>query len=487
MAKKQEQSRELPPATEFSDADKSRAGQWFRKGAECRERHDYDYAIECYINGLNYWPDAVEEGHMPLHSLAVQRQQVGGKKPGLMVGMRNSLSGRDAKKAMLAAERLLSMDPQSGSYIDALLKNAIKAGYLATVKWAAPLAFDSLRKDKKPNKARFQTLHDALVEATAIAEARGDTPLQTWLLEQALHATEYLIMRLPGDEELRNQQRDLASRLTITRGKYEAADDFRQSLQDADKQRLLQDSDRVQKNEESLEALIEAARRAWEAAPDTPARFNDYIDALLRTELKPHEKEAIGVLTAAFEKTRNYSFKSRADDIRLRQLDRQARTLGAKARETHADEDRQQARLAALEHRQLALEVYRERVQKYPTDLRLKFRLGAILFQTAEYDEAIPVLQAAQADPRSRARCTLLLGRAFFEKGDGGQAIAVLREAIEHYELTDEHSKELLYWLGRAHEAAGQADQAREAYGKLLRQDYNFMDGDARKRLEKLG
>jgi tetratricopeptide (TPR) repeat protein len=487
MARKQEQPHELPPAPEFSDADKSRAGQWFRKGAECRERRDYNYAIECYLTGLNFWPEAVEEGHMPLHSLAVQRQQAGGKKPGLMDGMRGSLSGRDTKKALLAAERLLSMDPQNTSYMDALLKNAIKAGYLATVKWIAPLVFDSLRKDKKPNKARFHALHNALVEATALAEARGDTPLQTWLLEQALHSTEYLIMRLPGDEELRNAQRDLASRLTITRGKYEEAEDFRQSLQDADKQKLLHDSDRVQKDEESLEALIEAARRDWQAAPDTPVKFNAYIDALLRSELKPHEDEAVAVLMAAFEKTQNYSFKSRADDVRLRQLSRQARTLVAKARETHADEDRQQARLAALEQRQLALEVYRERVQKYPTDLRLKSRLGSYLFETAHYDEAIPVLQAAQADPRSRARCELLLGRAFFEKGDAGQATAVLREALEHYELTDEHSKELLYWLGRAHEGAGQADQAREAYGKLLRQDYNFMDGDARKRLEKLG
>jgi Flp pilus assembly protein TadD len=487
MTKKPEQPSEAPQVPEFSDADKARAGQWFRKGAECRERHDYDYAIECYLNGLNYWPEAVEEGHMPLHSLAIQRQQAGGKKPGLIVGMRNALSGRDSKRAMLAAERLLSMDPQSGSYMDALLKNAIKARFLATVKWVTSIVFDSLRKDKKPNKARFQALHDAVVEAAALAEARGDRALETWLLEQALHAVEYQIMRQPGEEVLRNEQRDLASKLTITRGKYEEAEGFRESLQDADKQKLLQDADRVQKDEDSLETLIESARREWEASPNTPARLNAYVDALLRTERKAHEDVAIQLLLAVSERTQNYSFKARADDVRLRQLSRAARTLGARARETHTDEDRQQARLAALEQRQMMLEVYRERVQKYPTDLRLKFQLGRILFETAQYDEAIPALQSAQADPRSRARCELLLGRAFFEKGDAGQAIAVLGEALEHYELTDEHSKELLYWLGRAYEAAAQDEQARAAYGKLLRQDYNFMDGDARKRLEKLG
>jgi len=486
MLKKQEQPSEAPQAPEFSEGDKARACQWFDKAAECRERREYDYAIECYITGLGYWPDAVDEGHMPLRSLAIQRQQAGGKKPGLMDGVRGSLGGRDAKRAMLSAERLLAMDPQSGAHADALLKNAIKGGLLATLKWATPVVFETLRKDKKPNKARFKIFRDALLEAAALADARGDSGLETWLLEQAVNSLEYLIVRCPGDEELKNEQRDLASKHTISRGKYENAADFRDSLQDAEKQKLLHDSDRVQQDEETLEALLLAAQLAWEAAPATPALLNAYVEALLRTEHKPQENEAVKVLMEAFEKARNYSFKSRADDVRLRQLSRDARALAARARESGAAEDQQQARLAALEQRETALEVFRERVAKYPTDLRLRFKLGAILFEAGEYDEAIPALQMAQVDPRSRARCELLMGRAFFEKGDALQATAVLREAIDHYELTDEHSKELLYWLGRAGEAAGRSDQAREAFGKLLRQDYNFMDGDARKRLEKL-
>jgi tetratricopeptide (TPR) repeat protein len=486
MAKKPQQPSELPAAPEHSDADKARAAQWFKKAADCRERREYDYAIECYVTGLAYWPEAVEEGHMPLRSLAIQRQQVGGKKPGLMDGVRRPLSGKDPKQAMLNAEHLLSMDPQNANYASALLKNAIKAGFLETAKWVAPIIFDFLRKDKKPNKTRFQTFRDALVEAAGLAEAWGDTVLQTWLLDQAVSSLEYVIARVPTDEELRNEQRDLAGKLTITRGKYEGAEDFRDSLQDADKQKLLHDSDRIQQADETLDALIAAARQAWEAAPNTPAKLTGYVDALLRTERKPQENEALRVLMGVYDQTRNYSFKSRADDVRLRQLTREARALAAKARETGAEDDRQQARLAALEQRQTALEIFRERVGKYPTDLRLKFKLGAILFEAGEHDEAIPALQAAQADPRSRARCLLLLGRAFFEKGDVVQATAVLRESLAHYELTDEHSRELLYWLGRASEAAGDTAAAKDAYGKLLRQDYNFMDGDARKRLETL-
>lgn len=483
---KAEKTTEPPQKPEFSDADKARARQWFKKAADCRERREYDYAIECYITGLNYWPEAVEEGHMPLRSLAVQRQQAGGKKPGLMDGIKRSISGKDPKQNMFNAEHLLSMDPPNGSYAEGLLKNAIKAGYLETAKWVAPLVFDALRKDKKPNKGRFRTFRDALVEAAELADARGESALETWFLDQAVSSLEYAIVRLPADDDLRNEQRDLAGKLTISRGKYQDAGDFRESLRDADKQKLLHDAERVQQGEDTLEALVSAAKREWEANPDSQTKLNAYVDLLLRAERKPQEDEAIALLRAAYDKTRNYSLKLKADDVLLRQLAREARALAAKARETGSADDRQQARLAALEQRQTALEVFRERVAKYPTDLRLKFKLGSILFEAGEYDEAIPMLQAAQGDPRSRDRCELMMGRAFFEKGDPVQAAAVLNEALAHAELADDFSKDLLYWLGRAQEAAGNAAAAKDAYGRLLRQDYNFMDGDARKRLESL-
>ena len=43
-----------------------------------------------------------------------------------------------------------------------------------------------------------------------------------------------------------------------------------------------------------------------------------------------------------------------------------------------------------------------------------------------------------------------------------------------------------MYWLGRALEQDGQIDQAVSAYGKLLRQDYNYLKGEVRKRLDDL-
>jgi hypothetical protein len=474
-----------PPV--FSEKDKSRARQWFKKAQDLRERRDYDYAIESYIQGLDFWTDAVEEGHMPLWSLAVQRQQVGGKKPGTMERLKYSMTGKDAKKSLLNAEHLLAKDPSNGGYLDGVLRNASRANLPETLKWIAPKVLDSMRKEKKPNPSRFKTFRQTLVEAADRADEHGDPQLAAWCYEQAVNAVDYLVARNPTDMTLKDEQRDLSGKLTIARGKYDDADSFRDSLQDAGKQKLLHDAERAKQGEDTLEALIEAERQEYEAQPTVAGKINAYVNALLKPERKREELIAIEVLTKAYDQLSNYSFKERADDIRLRQLRRTTRRLQERAERTGSDDDRQQFRLATMEEHQTRLAIFRERVQKYPTNLKLKFQLGRALFHSKEYDEAIPLLQEATGDPASRIRSQLMIGRAFFENASFTQAAEVLGEALENYEVSgDNTSKEMLYWIGRANEADGNAEAALATFGKLLRQDYNYAGGDARKRHEEL-
>jgi tetratricopeptide (TPR) repeat protein len=475
-----------PPV--FSEQDKSCARQWFKKAKDLRERREYDYAIESYIQGLDFWTEAVEEGHMPLWSLAVQRQQAGGRKPGTMERLKNSMTGKDVKKCLLNAEHLMAKDPANPSYLDGVLKNANRAGLPETLKWIAPKVFHSMFREKKPSLARFKSFRQVLVEAAERADERGDPQFAAWCYEQAVNAVDFLISRNPTDMTLKDDQRDLSGKLTIARGKYGDADSFRDSLQDGDKQKLLHDAERAKQADQTLEAVIAAEQREYEANPTVAGKINAYVDALIKPERKREELVAIEVLTKAYEQLSNYSFKERADDIRLRQLRRKVRHWKERAQQTGSEDDQQQYRLAQMEERQTELDIFRERVQKYPTALRLKYYLGRALFRSKMFDEAIPLLQEATADPRSRVRSQLMIGRAFFENGSFSQAADVLSEALQSYELSgDEISKEMLYWVGRAYEANGNVEEAKATYGKLLRQDYNYADGDARRRHESLG
>ncbi len=472
----------------FSDADKNKARAWFKKAEAERERRAYDYAIECYITGLALWPEAVEEGHMPLWSLAIQRQQSGGKKPSMMESFKRPMTGKNAVTAMLNAELLMAKDPTNATYIDSVLRNAVKAQLAETVRFIAPKALDLLRKEKKPNVGRFKIFRQTLVEMAELGDAWGDPPLAAWCYEQAVNALELLMSLNPGDMTLRDEQRDLSGKLTIAKGKYSDAGTFRDSLRDADSQKMLHDADRAKQGEQTLDHVIAAARREHEADPKAPLKVKALVDALAKREQDDSDDEAIAVLRKAYEQLDNYSYKVQADDIVMRKLGRAVRAQRERAARSGSEEDRQQLRLMRMDELQTELEIRRERVKMYPTDLRAKFKLGGVLFSLGKFDEAIPVLQAAQGDPRSRARCQLLIGRAFFQTKAPEQAAAVLSEALEAQEAqNDETAREILWWLGQSHEAAGAMERAKDAYGKLLRQDYNYANGEARARLEKLG
>ncbi len=471
----------------FSNADQKKARQWFAMGEDKRSKRDYDYAIECYITGLNFWTEAVDEGHAPLWSLAVQRKQAGGKKAGMIESMKRSTSGKDVRKAMLNAEWLAARDPQNTTFLEALLKNAVKGKYFQTVRFFAPKVLDELKREKKPSVGRFKALRDVLAEAGDAAEAAGQAAEATLFYETALNALDFLIARRLGDvESHKDELRDISGRLTIVKGKYGEGENFRESIRDADAQKLLHDRERVKQGDQTLDALITAAKQEYEADPSA-AKLNAYVDVLVRREQEEEENLAIEALTEAFEREDNYSFKSRADDIRIRQLKRRTRQARAAFDEEGDKASAAAAQEAAREQIRFEVRTYTERVKKYPTDLRLKYTLGGILFKANKYDDAIPLLQAAQSDPRSRRQALLLIGRSFFKKEAFAQARSVLSDAYEQLETKDDlHGKEVLYWLARSHEGAGETDQARDAYSRLVRMEYNYADGDARRRLEAL-
>lgn len=472
-----------PPV--FTEAEKTKARRWFDQGKQVAETRNYDYGVECYITGLGFWPEAVDEGHRPLQALSIQRRLTGGKKPGMRDNYKYSMTGKDAKKAMLNAEHLLSMDPKKSEYMDGILRNANKGGFNETIRWVAPLLLEALKIAKKPSTVKFKAFRQILEEAGDRVESQaGDA---VWYFEQAVDAMNAVVRITPSDGPAQSELVALAGKLTIVRGKYGSGEDFRDSLHDAERAKLLHDSERAVQTDAAVDNLQHAARQAYEADRDSPAKLNKLVEHLLRRESKRDEDEAIGLLGQHYEKTNNYSFQQRADDVRLKQLNRELRGLKAKAAQSGVEEDSQQYRLAGMDYLDTQVRIFRERTAKYPTDMRVKFKLGQALFQAQSWDDAIPIFQEAQIEPRSRIQSLYYMGRCFFEKDIFDQAAEVLQEAVDAHEIQgDQFAKDLLYWLGRSYEGAGNAEQATATYGKLLRQDYNYGDGEVRKRLEEL-
>lgn len=465
-----------PP--QFTEADKATARQWFEKARKLVDTRSYDYAIECYINGLERWPEAVEEGHKPLYAAAMFRAASGGKKPGTMDSFKYPVNCKDPRKAMLNAEFLLAKDPKNPQYAEAVFKNAVRAQLDETAMWVGPLFFDAAAAEKKPSAARFRLLVDLYHEISERQTARGNLDRAKEALERAIDAILRLRQIDTKNLELGKEQTDLATKLTILKGKYQTATTFRESVQDVDSQRDLHDAERLVQDDARLNELIDKARRELAESPDVAGKVFRLVDLLCKREADDCENEAIETLLAAYRKSGNYQFKLRADDIRIRQANR-------KRRAAKASGDAEAAKRLGREQLKLELGIFHERVKQYPTDLRWRFEYGKRLFAARDFDHAIPVFQEARNDPKVRTQCGLFIGRCFYERGYHEQAIDVLTQAIGGYEMQgDDVSRDMHYWLGRAHEAAGHAAEALKVYGQLLTWDYNYRD--VRERVDKL-
>jgi tetratricopeptide (TPR) repeat protein len=452
------------------DADKAKARKWFTRAKQLFDQRNYDYAIKCYVDGLEFWPEAIEEAHQPLRVAALARRQAGGKKPGIMDSMKYSMTGRDPIRAMLNAEWLWAHDQANVSYMEGILRNADKARCEDVVMWIGPVYREALEAEKKPNARKFALLKEVYEGLGDRAQTRNETALAVQAYERALDALSIQKHLSPKDLSLDNVMRDLSTKLTILKGQYQTADSFKESMVDAEQQKEVHDRERMVQSDDRLDQLIAAAEKDLGKNPGVAGKVMTLVDLLCRRDYEPDEKRAIAVLLQQCETSGDYRYKLRADDIRMRQFARRVRT----ARESG---DRDQVKQARIKQLQFEIGVFKERVEKYPTDLRIRYEYGMRLFSGRMYDEAIPHFQAARGEPKVRVPSLLHLGRCFYEKGYHAEAIATLEEGRSQYELSDDTvAKDLLYWLGRAQGDAGQAEAALKTFGTLLQVDYNYRD-----------
>lgn len=457
-----------------TDEEKSKAKKWFSRARELGEKRQFDYAIEYYVSGLEFWPDAVEEACKPLRGCAVARRTTGGKKPGLKDTMKRSLSDKDARKAFVNALWLYGRDPENYGFIEGIAKNASRLRAEDAAVWACEVCYHSLDNNPKASGKQYSAVARLLEELGNRAIARDEPAFAAAALTTSVEVVRTWLRKYPKDNAAEVALKEISTKLTIHKGKYQDGESFRESIRDAEEQTDRHDEKRsVQRADRVLE-LINKAEAEYLENPDQPGKLNHLVDLLCRQEKPELESKAIKLLMADYERTNQYAFKQRADDVRMKQSARPVRTA-AKAG------DEQALKAAQIAQLRLELAVFKERAEIFPTDQRIKFDYAVRCFRAGQVDEAIPMFQSARSDPKNRAACGLFLGRCFYKKGYNSQAISTLGETISEYEYKDdETAKSLNYWLGRAQEAEGNTTEAEKTYGNLLQMDYNYRDVRAR-------
>ncbi len=458
---------------EYPEELKEQARGFFSRGAEVAYTLNYDYAVELYLDGLSFWPDALNEGHKPLREIALRRQAAGGKKSGFGDSSKfKKGSGKNAKDAVLKAEYLLSKDPANTGHMTDMVKASLQGGYRDTSLWMANILFDSNRRKDKPSAQTYVFLRDAYKQLDDFA--------------RALQACQQAAQLKPNDVDLAEAMRDLSAQATMQQGKYDSDGDFRDSIRDREQQERLHAQDLLIRSEESSADIVEQARAEYEAAPTVPGKINKLVDVLCQGEDPRQETEAIAVLEKAYTQTKNFRFKQRCGTIKIKQANRRVRQLQRKLKKDPGNAAlKKQLQQGAREVLRAELEHYKLCVANYPTDLGLRFEYGKRLMRGRLYDDAIPCFQEARSDPRHRIASLNYIGQCFFHKKWYPDAIETFQQALELVESGENAlAKELRYNLGRAFEAAGKTEDALNCFRKVAQIDFNYLD--VRKRIDAL-
>ncbi len=441
----------------------AKAKLFFDRAREVAVSDNFDYAIDMYIEGLHCSPDALMEGHLPLRELALSRQVKGGKKPSMLERMKY-LRGKTPVEQMLNAEYLLAKDPDHLPYAEAMLKAAVAGGFVETVKWIADLIFAANNAKESPSVQTYLLLKDSYAA------------IKQW--DRAVAACQHAARLKPDDAEIADEVQRLSAEMTVSRGRYDQAGDFRKSIKDREAQDKLHSQQAVVKTEDYRVSAVEAARKVYEESPESAVSIFGLAAALADLHTDQADEEAIKLLEDAFRKRQDFSFKERAGLIRISQLKRKIREAEAaiEAGPENSVIKSQRAGLMSQLNR-TEMEHYGLCVKNYPTNLNAKYEYGVRLIRNKRYDEAIPQLQEAQRDPRHKITAMDKIGLCFFMKGWFSDAADIFLRAIDSYEIKDDDiAKELRYNLARSYEEQGDKKKALDVYRKIAQLDFGYKD-----------
>ena len=477
--------------------DPRKAHKFFEHAQTVADARNYDYAVDCYINGLRHDPDNLAM-HEALRDVAMRRKVSGGKPPSLKDKLMPS-SGSSLEK-MLHDEKLLSQEPQNLKLMLSLMQHAADAHEEIEeielgdfVYWIGNLV---LEHNTKQDKRVFLKARDSFAKVGAF--------------DKAVYACQRALQQDPGNSQLLQDLKNLEAERTMMQGGYDeegegegaaegeqAAEggegkaerprggNFRRSIRDSDRQQDLDQEGRLAAGASAIERGIERARREYEDDPQDMDKLSKLVDALLRKADAESEKQALELLEKAHEQTGEYRYRVKQGDLRMKQYAKLVKHLRAKLAEK-PDDDELKSKLESAQAKRLKFELqeYRDRVGHYPTDVSLKFELGKRLLQSGDIDEAIGMFQQATADARVRASAHLYLGSCFARKQWYDEAIDTLREGIEHHKADDDRlALELRYVLMDALEQRARrekdlaiAKESRQVASEILKADINFRD-----------
>jgi tetratricopeptide (TPR) repeat protein len=446
----------------------------FVKGTEAAQRENTDYAISLFNQVLEKEP-AFYDCRKALRAAQFKKAGSGGtgffKK--MMSGAGSSPQiakakmalGKNPAEAMAIAEQVLNTDPNSSS----AHRIIVDAAQALELPHTAVLSFETLSKNSPKDRDVAIAFAQALAAAGDVSESennRGEKILIDLLRDN------------PADSELNTALKNLSASKTMKQGGYEAAEkgggSFRDMLKNKEEANSLEQQNRVVKTEDTTERLIGEYEARIKTEPNNLKLARSLAE--LYTQKKEFEKAL-----ALFDRVKNSdmgndpSLDAAIGIALVRRFDHQIASLNP------ADADHA-AQVEKLQAEKLSFQISecQKRVERFPTDLAIRYEMGVLYFQAGKTGEAIQELQKARNNPHKRLAAMGYLAQCYGRRKMYDLAARTLQEAIKEKPVFDDEKKELTYNLGTVFESMGKKEEAIEQFKLIYEMDAGYKDVNAK-------
>jgi tetratricopeptide (TPR) repeat protein len=367
--------------------------------------------------------------------------------------------GKNPGEAMAIAEQVLNTDPNN-SYAHRIIVDAALALEFPRT---AVMSLEVMVRNSPKDKALLVEFADLAAQTGGESGASAEAALDE-------------MVRTSGfDPDLAQAQKNLSARKTMDEGGYSAAaggqGSFRDMLKNKEEAVSLEQENRVQKSEDTGARLIREYEGRLEAEPDNVKMIRSLA------ELYAQKKEFDRALEmyARIKNSTHGGADSALDrviaDTTVKKMDAELAQLNPFAPD-HVD---QIAKLQA-QKTEFKLAECKQRVEKYPTDLGIRFELGQLYFEAGKITEAIGEFQKSQQNPNKRIASMSCLAQCFAKRGMNDSAVRTLQSAIKEKAGFDDDKKDLIYNLGIVFEKMGKKAEAIEQFLQIYETDSTYRD-----------
>jgi len=373
---------------------------------------------------------------------------------------------REIKKAPARAiemiEKVLEEEPYNRQANLTLKEAAVAAGW-------PEIAVFAMRTLLEENPRDLKVLHEL-----------GQLYHQTGQSDEEVVVYNRITEIDPLDANALRLGKDASARASMSSGGWAQAESYRELIKDKDVAISLEQQGRMQLTGEALEQQIAELETRQKAEPQN-VDLARKLGALC--EQKDDVEAAIRWYQRAVEMTgsSDAGLVRKVSDLEMRSAEREITAheeflAGHQKKDAIHTRKTEELQAAKKKRAEMMVDEAKTRVERNPTDLRLRFELGEHLLNAQRFRDAVPELQRARQNPNARLKAMNLLGVCYRELGMLDLAMKQFEDAAKEILTMDAMKKEIVYNLGVVYGKMGEREKSLSCMKQIYEADYGYKD-----------